>query len=153
MVAGGKLLRRMLMVGSAVVLVTTLQVLPNRIFRQTKVAQQWVDHTLQALNARALTPSTMEAAETAERGYLLTGDTVSVQQFQAAQSNLIQARTKLRLLTKDNEAQQARIARVENSLGIRISLLSQGIDLYRSDGPKVAVANGGAAFWFTPGAN
>jgi CHASE3 domain sensor protein len=92
----------MVLLVSAVLLIMILQLLPERDFQRARAAEYLVEHSLRVLRASALLLATIEDAETAERGYLLTGDDRHLDQYQAALSNQRQASQNLRRLTADN---------------------------------------------------
>jgi CHASE3 domain sensor protein len=59
----------MALLGSALLLITILQMLPERSFNRARDAEQLVTQTLQVINASGLLLSVMEDAETGERGF------------------------------------------------------------------------------------
>jgi PAS domain S-box-containing protein len=130
----------MVLLVSAVLLIMILQLLPERDFQRARAAEYLVEHSLRVLRASALLLATIEDAETAERGYLLTGDGRHLDQYQAALSNQRQARQNLRRLTADNSRQQARIAKLDGLVETRLSGLSRLIKLYRAEGQDAALA-------------
>jgi len=130
----------MVLLVSAVLLIMILQLLPERDFQRARAAEYLVEHSLRVLRASALLLATIEDAETAERGYLLTGDDRHLDQYQAALSNQRQASQNLRRLTADNSRQQARIAKLDGLVETRLSGLSRLIALYRTQGQNAALA-------------
>jgi len=103
-------------------------------------AQQMVGHELRVLHASEQVLSTMEDAETGVRGYLLTGDSRYLRRFQSALSNQRLARRNLRQLATGSSEQQARIAKLDRLLEIRLSGLSGVVASYKTEGPDAAVA-------------
>src|SRR5450759_5845245 len=83
---GTPFVRRMLLLGSALLLIAVLLLLPERSFNRARDAEQLVSHTLRVLNASGLLLSTMEDAETGQRSYLLTGDDGYLQPYRSALS-------------------------------------------------------------------
>src|ERR1035437_3170162 len=73
-------------------LIAVLLLLPERSFNRARDAEQLVSHTLRVLNASGLLLSTMEDAETGQRGYLLTGDDGYLQPYRSALSKQSLAR-------------------------------------------------------------
>jgi hypothetical protein len=130
----------MVLLVSAVLLIMTLQLLPERDFQRAQAAEYLVEHSLRVLRASALLLATIEDAETAERGYLLTGDDRHLDQYQAALSNQRQASQNLRRLTADNSRQQARIAKLDGLVETKLTGLSLLITLYRTEGQNAALA-------------
>jgi signal transduction histidine kinase len=137
---GTPFVRRMVLLGSAILLVTTLQLLPEQNFNRARDAEQLVSHTLRVLNATGLLLSTMEDAETGQRGYLLTGDDHYLETYQSALSNQALARQTLRKLTSDNNEQQARLGKLDQLVETRLSVSRRIIALYRADGRNAALA-------------
>jgi PAS domain S-box-containing protein len=130
----------MLLLGSALLLIAVLLLLPERSFNRARDAEQLVSHTLRVLNASGLLLSTMEDAETGQRGYLLTGDDGYLQPYRSALSKQSLARQDLRQLTADNSGQQARIGKLDQLVETRLSVSSRIIALYRTDGSNAALA-------------
>ena len=130
----------MVLLVSALLLIMILQLLPERDFQRARAAEYLVEHSLRVLRASALLLATIEDAETAQRGYLLTGDDRHLDRYQAALSNERQARENLRRLTADNSRQQVRIAKLDGLVETRLSGLSRLIALYRSKGQNAALA-------------
>src|SRR5665647_1008424 len=137
---GTPFVRRMLLLGSALLLIAVLLLLPERSFNRARDAEQLVSHTLRVLNASGLLLSTMEDAETGQRGYLLTGDDGYLQPYRSALSKQSLARQDLRQLTADNSGQQARIGKLDQLVETRLSGSSRIIALYRTDGRNAALA-------------
>jgi len=137
---GTPFVRRMLLLGSALLLIAVLLLLPERSFNRARDAEQLVSHTLRVLNASGLLLSTMEDAETGQRGYLLTGDDGYLQPYRSALSKQSLARQDLRQLTADNSGQQARIGKLDQLVETRLSVSSRIIALYRTDGRNAALA-------------
>ena len=130
----------MLLLGSALLLIAVLLLLPERSFNRARDAEQLVSHTLRVLNASGLLLSTVEDAETGQRGYLLTGDDGYLQPYRSALSKQSLARQDLRQLTADNSGQQARIGKLDQLVETRLSVSSRIIALYRTDGRNAALA-------------
>src|ERR1035437_5455894 len=122
--------RRMLLLGSALLLIAALPLLPERSFNRARDAEQLVSHTLRVLNASGLLLSTMEDAETGQRSYLLTGDDGYLQSYRSALSKQSLARQSLRQLRADNSGQQARLARLDQWVEPRLAAWSRIIALY-----------------------
>src|SRR6266487_4898178 len=137
---GTTFVRRMVLLGCALLLITILQLLPERDFQRARDAEHLVEHSLRVLRASALLLAIIADAETGQRGYLLTGDNRHLEPYQVALSNQWQARQNLRQLTADNSVQQARIAKLDHLLETRLSALSRTIALYRTEGQRAAVA-------------
>jgi PAS domain S-box-containing protein len=130
----------MVVLGSALLLIVILGLLPERSFNRARDAEQLVTHTLRVLNASGLLLSIMEDAETGERGYLLTGEERYLQPYLSALSSYRQASRNLRQLTADDTVQQARIDKLDRLVDSKLAVLSRGIALYRTKGRDAALA-------------
>src|SRR5207249_597994 len=106
---------------------------------------QWVRHTYQVLNQLEVTLSTLKDAETGERGYVITGLNVYLEPYQTAAGQIDGHIGKLRELTADNPAQQARIPLLDRKITDRLDILKTGIDLRRTgdiEGAHQLIASG-----------
>src|SRR5262245_25868488 len=73
-----------------------------------------VQHTLEVKNALAQLLSTLQDAETGQRGFLLTGDEAFLQPYTSGVAITPGHLDLVRRLTADNAAQQARISKIDN---------------------------------------
>jgi PAS domain S-box-containing protein len=137
---GTAFIRRMVLLGSALLLIAILQLLPERDFQRARDAEHMVEHTLRVLRASELLLATVEAAEAGQRGYLLTGDGNYLPPYEVAVSTQKSARQNLRQLTADNSRQQVRMAKLDKLVESRFAGLSHTIDLYRTEGQPAALA-------------
>jgi CHASE3 domain sensor protein len=102
--------------------------------RSTVDAEHWVEHTYRVLSAAGSVRSSVEVAETSQRGYLLTGDQQYLQAYQSAVASAQQAQAALRRLTADNFAQQARLDECDRLAEFRLDLLAKTLDVSRLQG-------------------
>jgi PAS domain S-box-containing protein len=130
----------MALLGSALLLITFLLMLPERSFNRARDAEQLVTRTLRVINASGLLLSIMEGAETGERGFLLTGEERYLQPYQSALATESQARQNLRGLVADHKGQQARMDKLDAMVAANLAVLSRGIALYRTKGRDAALA-------------
>ncbi len=91
-----------------------------------------VDHTGQVLLEQQRLLAGLADAETATRGYTLTGDTTDLDAFKAARIRVPASIKHLRDLTADNPAQQQRLDTLESVARQRIELSDQ-IERFRRD--------------------
>jgi PAS domain S-box-containing protein len=77
--------------------------------------------------------STLKDAETGQRGYLLTGERAYLEPYRDAVGRFPGQMTELRQLTLDNPSQTARLLRIEQLAGERLSILRRGIDLFETE--------------------
>jgi PAS domain S-box-containing protein len=131
---------RVALLGGALSLIGTAQLLRERDFKRAREAGQWEQHTLRVLRASALVFSVVKDAETGQRGYLLTGKHPFLEPYESAVATHRQAIQNLRWLTADNSGQQARIAKLDRLVETKLAELSRTIALSMTKGMAAAVA-------------
>jgi len=100
----------------------------------------WVEHTHEVLSSLELLLAAVTDSETAERGYVITGDESYLEPYRAAAA-VVDSETKhLRALTVDNRAQQQRLDSVVAFVTERLSNLRAVIDLRKDQGFPAAQA-------------
>ena len=104
-------------------LILTAGVAALREQQRTAQAGDWTRHTLQVVQQVAAVLQHVTDAETGQRGYLLTGDRSYLKPYERAQSSVPRAVKRLRQLTADNPAQQARVERVEQLIAAKLEEL------------------------------
>jgi PAS domain S-box-containing protein len=94
----------------------------------------WVEHTQDVLDRLDLLLAAATDSETAERGYVITGDESYLEPYrQAAQTVEVQER-RLRELTADNHAQQQRLDAAVPLMSDRLAEMRSVIELRKSQG-------------------
>ena len=93
-----------------------------------------VARTDEVLSQLQLLLSTATDGETAERGYIITGDERYLEPYQHAVRNIDATLERLRQLIAPNAAQQQRLARLEPIVRERMDLLGRVIGLRRTEG-------------------
>ncbi|HEX4607858.1 MAG TPA: CHASE3 domain-containing protein [Urbifossiella sp.] len=78
--------------------------------------------------------SLLKDAETGQRGYLITGDAAYLQPYEATVENARGGGRRLRELTADNPAQQARAGALDRLVETRLAELDETIALRRDRG-------------------
>ena len=101
-------------------------------------ASEWVSHTHEVLAELEATLSAVADAQTAARGYVITGQEVSLEPYQAAVSGIRSHLDQIKSLTADNRRQQRRIARLESAVSRRLDSLKEIIDLRKQEGFEAA---------------
>jgi PAS domain S-box-containing protein len=91
------------------------------------------------LNASQLLFSTIQDADSRQRGYLLTGEQPYLDRYRELMSGEPAAMQKLRNLVRDNPAQQTRMLELERAVDARMTQLEQGISARREQGIEAAV--------------
>jgi signal transduction histidine kinase/ActR/RegA family two-component response regulator len=98
----------------------------------------WVDHTHEVLSRLELLLAAATDSETAERGYVITGNEHYLEPYRES-AHLAEAHAKrLRELTVDNRAQQRRLDEVVPLVTQRIAELQSVIELRRAQGFEAA---------------
>lgn len=107
---------------------------------ESRKAFEWVSHTraVQAQLSKVL--STLQDAETGQRGYLLTGVEAYLEPFEIASQQVRIVLEDLRTLTADNPRQQERLDRIEPLVGEKFDELLETISLLQTDGLDAALA-------------
>ena len=95
-------------------------------FRQSASA---VEHTFEVKNAIGDLFSRLQDAETAQRGYLITGDNQYLAPYQAALKAIEPDLQKLRDLTRDNIRQQQQLDQLQPIIDAKLSELQQTVAL------------------------
>ena len=106
--------------------------------RQVNISDYWVDHTRVVLSANQQLLSDVKDAETAERGYIITGDESYLEPYNSASRDIAQTVARLRQLTADNSGQQQRIENLERLIARRTSVLNQAVQQRRDSGFEAA---------------
>ena len=94
----------------------------------------WVEHTHQVLGSLELLLAAATDSETAERGYVITGDEDYLEPYRQAAAVIDSQMRHLRELTADNRAQQLRLDSVTALVTERLAILRAVIDLRKDQG-------------------
>lgn len=100
----------------------------------------WVTHTHQVLSDLEIILATLADAESACRGYLLTGEDRYLEPFEALRTQFAASRGSIRRLTVDNPAQQRRLDALDPVLDRKLAILQKTVDLRRNEGFAAALA-------------
>lgn len=92
---------------------------------------RWVDHSKDVIGEIEGTFSAIKDAETGQRGFLLTGEDVYLEPYQAAVAELPRRLLRIAALTSDNPAQMARAERLGRLTKERLAQLARSIELAR----------------------
>jgi signal transduction histidine kinase/DNA-binding response OmpR family regulator/CHASE3 domain sensor protein/HAMP domain-containing protein len=95
-------------------------------------ASKWVDHTDSVIQATNNVLSTLKDAETGQRGFLLTGDTVYLRPYYGSQDRALAQIDEVQLMTRDNAAQQENIKELRDLVEHRLGILQGMIDMKRA---------------------
>jgi len=98
----------------------------------------WVEHTHEVLSRLELLLAAVTDSETAERGYVITGDESYLEPSRNSANVAESQASRLRELTADNPVQQQRIASVVPLVSDRLATLQKVIELRRTSGYAAA---------------
>jgi PAS domain S-box-containing protein len=108
-------------------------------FQSSREAEGWVEHSYQVLNASELLFSTIQDADSRQRGYLLTGEQPYLDRYRELMLAEPAAMQKLRNLVRDDAVQQTRMLELERAVDARVVQLEQGIAARREQGIEAAI--------------
>jgi signal transduction histidine kinase/ActR/RegA family two-component response regulator len=95
-----------------------------------------IRHTLEVENALSDMSSAVFQAEAMQRGYIITGQDAFRRQYDRARAGMVNQSAKLGLLTKDNAAQQAAVAKLRVATRRKFAELDGAMTLRRVGDPK-----------------
>ncbi|CAH2599046.1 Histidine kinase [Rhodovastum atsumiense] len=130
----------LLLIGLFVVVMVALGATSWRQFDQLRDSREWVRHSYEVLLTIRQLDGAIGAAETGQRGFLLTGEDAYLGPYHEALDTISLLQGRLQSLTADNPAQQARIAVLAPAMQRKLEELAQTVQLRRSSGPDEAVA-------------
>jgi signal transduction histidine kinase len=94
-------------------------------------AQFWEAHTLQVISQTETLVAQVRTAESAARGYILTGMEGYETRYETAVHQIRDITANLQRLTGDNTSQQVRIAMLNARIGAKLSALNAGLAIRR----------------------
>jgi len=95
--------------------------------RQIRISDSWVDHTREVIRNTDEIRAYLKDAESAQRGYILTGQEPYLETYEAAVAKLPSALSALQRLTADNSSQQERLHEFEPLLNERIAGMAETV--------------------------
>ncbi|MCL1634834.1 diguanylate cyclase [Luteimonas sp. SX5] len=105
---------------------------------------EWVAHTNAVIGQLDELEATLRDAESAQRGYLLTGDADYLADYRNVRDRLPSTYEKLRALTADNPQQQARTRVLQSQIELRAAQMAATLQKYQQGGLPAAQAAVGA---------
>ncbi|NNM68401.1 MAG: CHASE3 domain-containing protein [Gallionella sp.] len=117
--------------GGAGLLVALMALWSFSAVRQSGDSAAWQKHTLMVMAMADDFLSGLKDAETAQRGYLLTGEETYLEPYLTARDRVAPQLAELRRFTQDNPAQQHRLDVLAQLIEKRLALLTQTIALRR----------------------
>lgn len=94
-------------------------------------AQFWHSHTLEVISQTERLIAQARAAESAARGYVMTGLPAFEQQYREATEEIHESTANLQRLTRDNASQQQRIVALNMHIAADLSALEAGLAMRR----------------------
>jgi CHASE3 domain sensor protein len=101
---------------------------------------EWVSHTLEVQRELATVEARMSEAESAERGYLLTGETNFLAPYTAATNEVRTRLVNLQKLVADNESELAQLRKLDVLARAKLVELDSTVSLERAGKRDLAVA-------------
>ncbi|WP_315791726.1 response regulator [Fischerella sp. JS2] len=99
---------------------------------------RWQAHTYEVINELDDLISQLKDIETAQRGYIITGEQRYLQPYNNALPNIQQNLKDLRKLTADNPQQQIRLDNIEPLINQRLAVAQKSINLRNNQGFEAA---------------
>lgn len=99
----------------------------------------WLDHSRAVISSTKVMQTDLTRAESAERGFLLTGLDRYLPPFHDAESKLFESLSNLKGLTTDNPDQQRRLLLLEPMVRARMSVMNDIINLRQTSGLQPAL--------------
>jgi PAS domain S-box-containing protein len=121
--------------GMILLLVAVLLYRNGRSFIESS---EWVSHTHEVLAELETTLSTLAEAQTATRGFIITGQEAFLEPYRGAAPAVRAQLDRLKWLTSDNPDQQRRVALLEKAVSEKLDSLQQNIDLRKQKGFEAA---------------
>jgi len=120
----------------AVIIIAALSIHSTRAFLRTA---EWVSHTHRVLEIHESMLRHLMEAESAARGYLITGDELMLDLFRQASSEGTKNAEDLHGMLADDPDQQARIQTIQKRMKHKLQKLNELIALHRSEGTDAAL--------------
>ena len=123
-------LYRLALVGAIIIALLNTLMAANALHTLLE-AQQWQAHTLEIITQTEGLVAQVRTAESAARGYILTGDPSFDQQYVRARRDLDNNIDHIQVLTVDNRSQQSRIPELRRRVEAKLEVLNSGISVRR----------------------
>lgn len=122
----------------ALAILVSVCVLSYRGMTRTGQDRDWVTHTNVVLERLDVVLADATEAESAQRGYIITGDEAYLESFRNAVESARQEERRIRQLTSDNAVQQRAMDGVERLLAEKFAALEEVIETRREVGLAAA---------------
>jgi len=127
-------------VGGIAAIVSLLGLLTVGALGALRASRALVSHTHRVIETVQATLSTLQDAETGQRGFVITGDGRYLAPYRQAIKAIADDTLRLRRLTKDNPAQQQRLDTLNGLITAKLAELDETISLRRASGFEAASA-------------
>lgn len=124
--------------GAAICLLGMIALVSFISIRQFVANSRWEDHTRQVMVTIGDLALQMQEAETAGRGYVITGDEEFLSPYDVAATQIVSSLRELRGLTSDNPRQQQRLDRLEALVRQKLAFIARVCALRKENGFAVA---------------
>lgn len=101
-----------------------------------------VAHTKEVIESLLATLSAMKDAETAHRGFLLTGDEQFLEPYHSGAKQVGTSLAHLKELTTESAFQRNQLPILENAANARLKTLAENLELYKTGGSQAVVRQG-----------
>lgn len=108
--------------------------------RQVSESDFWVDHTREVISTNLQLLLDVKDAQSAERGYIITGDEAYLDPYRSAFADIRQTAERLLQLTADNPEQQNRIKRLLELIDKGVAVLDDALRQRKESGFNAAEA-------------
>ncbi len=105
---------------------------------QETESSRWVSHTQEVLQAAAEVDESVSRAESAQRGYLLTGVDAYLAERDQALAKVDGAVARIKQLTLDNPVQRSRLPELEKLIVERVAIMQENARLRQTEGIEAA---------------
>lgn len=106
--------------------------------RQINQSDLWVDHTHEVIRYNQQLLSDVKDAESAERGYIITGDEAYRTPYDSAVQDIPRSVAQLQQLTSDNAAQQERLKKLQPLIAQRFAVMESALRQRKESGLEAA---------------
>jgi len=102
--------------------------------KEVAESDYWVDHTRDVISTNEQLLSDVKDAESAERGYIITGDEGYLEPYRSAYADSQSSMQKLLQITKDNPLQQERLTGLQALIAKRMGVFNTALEQRKTSG-------------------
>jgi len=108
--------------------------------QQVRESDYWVDHTWKIITSNQQIFADLKDAESAERGYIITGDPSYLEPFKGDSDAIARTLSELTQLTSDNPTQHQRLEDLGRLIAQRMAVLDEAVQQRKNSGFEAAEA-------------